>query len=242
MLPSGSQRPRSPVRYSRAPGSPPNASGTNFSAVSSGRFRYPRPTPAPPMYSSPATPTGAGSPSRSKMYICVFAIGRPIGVNCRANSGMQRYALAQIVASVGPYSLNSDTEGKAWNDLLSSDGRHGSPPTITLEMLLYITLPAPYSSMYLYIEGTHNKLSISKRATYLANCKGSRATSSDGIYKVPKFVRQPKIAAAELSNGNGEMSKLRPRLPYILFLARVELTKFRCVTITPFGSPVEPDV
>jgi RHS repeat-associated protein len=47
--PSGSQRPRSPVRYSRAPGSDANGSGTNRSAVSSGRFRYPRATPAPPM-------------------------------------------------------------------------------------------------------------------------------------------------------------------------------------------------
>ena len=34
------------------------------SAVNSGRFRYPRATPAPPMYISPLTPTGTGSPLR----------------------------------------------------------------------------------------------------------------------------------------------------------------------------------
>ena len=33
------QRPRSPVRYSRPPGLPPNGSGTNLSAVSAGRPR-----------------------------------------------------------------------------------------------------------------------------------------------------------------------------------------------------------
>jgi hypothetical protein len=39
MVPSGSQRPRSPVRYIRAPASAANGSTTNRPAVSSGRFR-----------------------------------------------------------------------------------------------------------------------------------------------------------------------------------------------------------
>ena len=58
--------PRSPVRYMRAPGSWLKGSVRNFSAVSSGRFEW-LPTPAPPMYSSPATPTGTGEPCPSNM-------------------------------------------------------------------------------------------------------------------------------------------------------------------------------
>ena len=55
------------------------------SAVSSGRRKYPRVTPAPPMYNSPATPTGTGSPYASRMYTRAFAIGRPIGTDCGLN-------------------------------------------------------------------------------------------------------------------------------------------------------------
>ena len=50
------------------PGSAPNGSGTNRSAVSSGRPRYPRASPSPPMYSSPATPTGTGPIPSSSTY------------------------------------------------------------------------------------------------------------------------------------------------------------------------------
>jgi hypothetical protein len=66
-VPSAFHRIRSPVRYSRAPGSTPNGSGTNRSAVSAGRPRYPRTTPPPPTYSLAPTPsgTGASAPSRT---------------------------------------------------------------------------------------------------------------------------------------------------------------------------------
>ena len=33
----------------------------NRSVVNSGRFKYPRAIPAPPIYSSPVTPTGTGN-------------------------------------------------------------------------------------------------------------------------------------------------------------------------------------
>ena len=58
----------------------PNGSGMNRSAVKPGLLRYPRATPAPPMYSSPATPTGTGSRFRFATYSRVLAIGRPIGM------------------------------------------------------------------------------------------------------------------------------------------------------------------
>ena len=60
MSPPLRQRATSPVRYRRAPASAPSGSGTKRSAVSPGRFRYPRASPAPPTYSSPGTPIGTG--------------------------------------------------------------------------------------------------------------------------------------------------------------------------------------
>ena len=84
MLPSARQRHRSPVLYMRAVSSPPNGSGVNRSAVSSGRFKYPRATPSPAMKSSPATPMGTGFKLPSNRYTRVFAIGLPIGVGFSA--------------------------------------------------------------------------------------------------------------------------------------------------------------
>ena len=54
-----STAPRSPVRYIRDP-SAANGHATNRSAVSPGRPPYPRASPAPATYSSPATPAGTG--------------------------------------------------------------------------------------------------------------------------------------------------------------------------------------
>src|SRR6185437_7079146 len=47
MLPSSSQRPRSPVLYMRAPAVPANGSAMKRSRFNSGRFRYPRATAMP---------------------------------------------------------------------------------------------------------------------------------------------------------------------------------------------------
>src|SRR5579872_3284144 len=112
MFPSGSHLPRSPVRYIRVP-SPTNGSATNRSAVNPGRFMYPRATPAPPMYNSPLTPTGTGSPCRSNMYIRAFEIGRPIGIEYDSVIGTDIVNVQQpTVVSVGPKRLISLTPGK----------------------------------------------------------------------------------------------------------------------------------
>ena len=76
--PSARQRARSPLRYIRLPAGP-NGSATNRSAVSPARCRYPRASPAPAMYSSPATPAGTGRKPPSNTYTRVFQIGRPMG-------------------------------------------------------------------------------------------------------------------------------------------------------------------
>ena len=75
----------------------------NRSAVSPGRPRYPRASPAPATYSSPATPGGT-SPSRSSStYIRMFQMGRPIGGETAASlSSGTIYVVAYTVASAGP--------------------------------------------------------------------------------------------------------------------------------------------
>ena len=75
--PSAVHRTRSPVRYIRCP-APPNGHATNRSAVSPGRPRYPRASPAPARYSSPATPGGTSPSPASSTNTRVFQIGRPI--------------------------------------------------------------------------------------------------------------------------------------------------------------------
>ena len=97
--PDSSQTARSPVRYIRPPGSP-NGSGTNRPAVSSGRPAYPRASPSPARYSSPAIPAGAGWRLASSTYARVFASGRPI-VTRSAPRGTTA-PVEYVVSSVGP--------------------------------------------------------------------------------------------------------------------------------------------
>src|SRR5215213_2485947 len=106
--PSARHFTKSPVRYNRAPAVSLNGCGTNRSAVSSARPRYPRASPAPPRYNSPTTPTAAGSSRPFSTYVCVFAIARPIGtIPAQLLSARTSYTLLPTTVSVGPYSLIS---------------------------------------------------------------------------------------------------------------------------------------
>ena len=78
---------------------PPYGSATNRSAVRPERPSYPRPTPAPPTYSSPTAPTGTGSPAASSTYTRVFAIGPPTATLASVSPAAQSSAVA---ASDGP--------------------------------------------------------------------------------------------------------------------------------------------
>src|SRR6185295_4923475 len=104
-VPSANHRTRSPVRYNRSPPDALNGSAMNFCAVSPPRFTYPRARPAPPMYSSPTTPIGTACRCSSNTYICVFAIGRPIGTDVAPPLYCPQHVAT--VTSVGPYPLMS---------------------------------------------------------------------------------------------------------------------------------------
>jgi hypothetical protein len=100
--PPASRRARSPVRYIRAPASAENGSGTNRSPVSPGRPGYPRATLAPPMYSSPGTPGGAGSPAASSTYSGALPSGRPSRWRPPVPPPATACAAQITVPSVGP--------------------------------------------------------------------------------------------------------------------------------------------
>ncbi|CAM4120950.1 hypothetical protein COSO111634_33490 [Corallococcus soli] len=106
MFPSERCRALSPERYSREPGGPYGL-GTKRSAVSSGRWQYPRVTPSPPMYSSLATPDGTGFSAPSSTYIRTFAKGFPIGTSrlSPAPSASLSNHVLSIVVSLMPYEL-----------------------------------------------------------------------------------------------------------------------------------------
>src|SRR5215471_17069013 len=74
-FPSANHLTRSPVRYNLPPRS--NGPSTKRSAVCSSRLQYPRPTPAPPMYSSPGAPTGCNPPPAPSTYSRVLSIPFP---------------------------------------------------------------------------------------------------------------------------------------------------------------------
>lgn len=123
-LPSGRWRTTSPVRYIRAPGVPANGSATKRSAVSSGRCRYPRATPRPPMCSSPRVPRGTRRPCASRMYSTLFSSGSP-----RATSpGAAFQAADHTVVSVGPYMFISPS-GHSLSSLRARPRSSASPPT-----------------------------------------------------------------------------------------------------------------
>ena len=97
--PAAVHRARSPVRYIRSPAAP-DGHATNRSAVRPGRPRYPRASPAPATYSSPATPGDTSCRFSSSTNTRVFQTGRPIGGIPWPDSGPD--SVAAIVISVGP--------------------------------------------------------------------------------------------------------------------------------------------
>src|SRR5215216_1581263 len=68
----------SPVRYALLPSSSLSSSGTYLSPVCPPSLQYPRPTPTPPIHSSPSTPSPTISHPLPFTYTLVFEIALPI--------------------------------------------------------------------------------------------------------------------------------------------------------------------
>src|SRR5258708_33926725 len=103
ILPSGSHLPLSPVLYILPPF--PKGLSMNFSAVRSGRFKYPLASPAPLTHISPATPTGNSFRSSFNIYTCELGTGLPMGTGASSASFSATQLVESSVFSVGPYPL-----------------------------------------------------------------------------------------------------------------------------------------
>src|SRR5258708_2466818 len=86
----------------------------NLAEVSSPLFRYPPVTCAPPMQSSPATPSGNNLPVLSRIYTLQLSMGFPMGGVKEPSVGVWKaYTLHPTEATVGcsVYAFHTPTEG-----------------------------------------------------------------------------------------------------------------------------------
>src|SRR5882762_4880700 len=230
--PSTRQRARSPVRYIRVPGSP-YGFATNRSDVRPKRRRYPRASPVPAMYSSPATPTGTTCSPPSSTYNFVFEIGRPIGtIPAPCNGSLN---VTHAVASVGPYAF---TIRRPEDHRSTSSGEHASPPTTSVRS---DSRGSP-SKLPNTVGGINAWLTRALRSN---SAKGSptigpgRGTTSAA--PAAHAINTSITAASKLDDAscNTRDSDVRANC-FLCAAARFGTPS--CSTMTPFGVPVDPEV
>ncbi len=243
--PPASHRTRSPVRYSRAPASPENGSGTKRSAVASARPAYPR-ARSPPRCSSPGTPTGAGSPPASSTYALRPASGLPTGATVPPSSPGKpsgtSYTVAVTTVSVGPYALTSRTPSPA-RSLHRGTAAAGSASPPSTRSRSPPGAPTPSSTAVLQNAGGKFATvtpSASARAAHSAGAHGSgpRSTSAAPCSRGRRTCSSDTSKEAEANwstRSAGPISSARA-------MARRCAAAARCSTATPLGVPVEPEV
>src|ERR1700733_1866312 len=162
--------------------------------------------PAPPIQSSPATPTGIRFRLGSNTKTRVFGIGLPIGTRFPGFFGEHLWTVLHTAASVGPYSLNRWAWGTSSQGRSTSSAEQVSPPTIA-SLSVDNSPGLACSSIKPYKVGTHSKRVISyfwircERRVRL-DLSGPGITTS-----VPPWQRVPRMPARELSKENDESSR-----------------------------------
>ncbi|CAA9359084.1 MAG: hypothetical protein AVDCRST_MAG68-4254, partial [uncultured Gemmatimonadetes bacterium] len=200
-------------------------------------------TPAPPTYSSPATPTGTGHPPASSTYTRVFATGRPIGTPPRPSSTASTRPLTAVAASEGPYRLWSSTRGSRSRKRRATAPGSASPPHSTRRSATHPPIPG-CSSSTCSIDGTRFTVPIRSRRITATSASGSRCPSGPAI-----TTRAP--ASSGRNTSRTEPSKLSDVLHSTASSAPIfhaasphdsRFTRLPWVFITPLGRPVEPEV
>ncbi|KGC56648.1 hypothetical protein Y023_537 [Burkholderia pseudomallei A79D] len=188
------------------------------------------------MHSSPGTPIGTGLPYASTIRIRVLSIGAPIEVGRSAVTGA---TIDQIVVSVGPYRFQTSPPSSSSRALTASGSV--SPPHSTR---MRRALRQPACSSISHVDGVAcitvgRAASINSRSrppsradalsqiTQCAPCTSGRNSSRAAISK------QYVVTASSVS---------RACRPGRRAIDARKLVSARCVTITPFGAPVLPDV
>src|SRR6185503_14188565 len=233
--PSPTYFPLSPVRYSLPPSSPLNQSGTYFSPVSLPFPMYPLPTPAPPINISPSTPTPTTSISSSTMYTFTFPIPLPILTLSFLSS--HSHIVAHTVVSVGPY---------AFINLLplphffSNSFSLASPATTSTSTSIFSSSPL----IALITVGGNVTVVI---ACSFSNCTKPLPGSISS--HLPKHSLPPPTSTVNISLTDASKlidaycsTRLPSPIPNPSICPLTRLHKLPCSIITPFGSPVVPDV
>ena len=245
--PPAVHRARSPVRYIRSPPAP-NGHATNRSPVSPGRPRYPRASPAPATYNSPVTPAGTGHSHSSSTYTRVLASGRPIGTATAQlqSAGRTRCVVVNVVVSVGPYRFTS---------------RHRPPParsTTPAAAAADSTSPAqpadsaqprpapPASRVHHQMEQPSRQPQHAHPLRRHRTATAAPAPTAPPPERPPAPRRWPAHPRSQTSPrqttpttpGPRHRRHPAPQHPP----CRTSRSTPRCVTTTPFGRPVDPDV
>ncbi len=232
--PSGSYRTRSPLRYARS--HPSSGNAAYFSASFAGS-RY-RPSPTPPITSSPTPPGATRCPASSTTARSHPSNGSPIRTGAVPSMSAPH---ATTVASVGPYVFHSSRPRDAIR--AASSGGHASPPKITSR-----TCSSASSG--------HSAASVGTVDTTVIVCAinhGPRSTPVRTSDRGAGTRHAPCPHASHISSHDASNATLNPastRSPgpigascrNIRASASTNAAALRCVTATPFGTPVDPEV
>src|SRR6266436_5992808 len=186
------------------------------------------------MYNSPPTPTGTTSPSSSSTYTRVFAIGFPIPGSFPPSNPAD--IVAHTVLSVGPYALI--IRQRPAHRVVNSAG-HASPATINVSSAGNSSSPnAPKT-----VGGNVTVVICSRCISSARPPPGITSSRSANTSLAPcsRAIVQSATEASKLGDTAWSITLLVPNLSTWACPA-TKLHTPPCVTPTPLGCPVEPDV
>src|SRR4051794_33910605 len=190
------------------------------------------------MYSSPHTPTGTGSNRSSSTYTRTFPSGRPMcGGPSFTPSGSTCAIVVATVFSAGPYTFTSSAFSSLRGLRCSL-----SPP---VKSHFSTTSRGHGSSSTASAMGVAmNDTVILSSASHCTSRLGSALTSSSGMCTLAPAMRLSHTSQTDTSKDKPTTSVVLSSgfTSYLRWYHLPKLTRLRCVTATPLGLPVEPDV
>jgi hypothetical protein len=202
---------------------------------------------APPAYSSPGTPIGAGPIRASSTYSCVESTGAPIGGRADHASGSPSTAWAEMTCvSLGPYWFSSAAAGLARKKARSCGvERSASPAVITCrsEGSLVSAISAVSARFCSAAKGRKRRWTSNLRR-YDSSASPSRRVSSSTSTSVPPAAQVEKISWNDTSNDSEANCSVRAAASPAQrsTCQRRRLASARCGSAAPFGFPVDPEV
>ena len=210
------------------------------------RPRYPRASPAPAMYNSPATPTGTGS-QRTIQHIHPRVRDRPTDRHHLTNTptNVTSNTRTPTVVSVGPYSFTTDRPRARTNHAAHiSTGNTSPPPTHHSPRN---PQPTPHRNQRRQQQPNAPASPSPTRTRPTPN--HPQPTPTDTTIRTDHHQPNPtnngtNNSGTATSNANDELQRTHPHPTHPIRPAATpnNSPNPRCVTATPFGRPVDPDV